>query len=106
MPVAGGEPTPSQIIAVLKEHKAGAKTFDVARTHEISEATLYNWKAKYGKGADKNSLVVEHNTLSFNVVMVKSRRAIAARRIQRENSRALRAGSLANDAKILHRRLK
>ena len=27
---------------------AGAKTADLARKHGISEATLYNWKAKYG----------------------------------------------------------
>ena len=37
-----------QIIAVLREHDAGAKTSDLARKHGISEATLYNWKAKYG----------------------------------------------------------
>jgi putative transposase len=36
-----------QIIAVLKESEAGAKTKDVCRRHGISEATLYNWKAKY-----------------------------------------------------------
>lgn len=28
--------------------KAGAKTGDLARRHGISEATIYNWKAKYG----------------------------------------------------------
>jgi putative transposase len=37
-----------QIIAVLREHAAGAKTGELARKHGISEATLYNWKAKYG----------------------------------------------------------
>src|SRR5438067_13429527 len=37
-----------QIIAVLREHEAGGKTAELARKHEISEATLYNWKAKYG----------------------------------------------------------
>jgi putative transposase len=37
-----------QIITVLREHEAGAKTADLARKHGISEATLYNWKAKYG----------------------------------------------------------
>jgi putative transposase len=37
-----------QIIAVLREHEAGAKTAGLARKHGISEATLYNWKAKYG----------------------------------------------------------
>jgi len=40
--------TEDQIIAVLKEHEAGAKPADLARKHGISEATLYNWKAKYG----------------------------------------------------------
>jgi putative transposase len=37
-----------QIIGVLKEHEAGAKAGDLARKHGISEATLYNWKSKYG----------------------------------------------------------
>jgi putative transposase len=39
--------TEEQIIAVLREHEAGAKTADLARKHGISEATLYNWKARY-----------------------------------------------------------
>jgi putative transposase len=40
--------TEEQIIAVLREHEAGAKAADLARKHGVSEATLYNWKAKYG----------------------------------------------------------
>jgi putative transposase len=40
--------TEEQIIGVLREHEAGAKTADLARKHSVSEATLYNWKAKYG----------------------------------------------------------
>ena len=36
-----------QIIAVLKESEAGAKTKDLCRRHGISEPTFYNWKAKY-----------------------------------------------------------
>jgi putative transposase len=39
--------TEEQIIGVLREHEAGAKTADLARKHGVSEATLYNWKAKY-----------------------------------------------------------
>ena len=37
-----------QIIGVLKKHEAGAKTADLCRKHGISEASFYNWKAKYG----------------------------------------------------------
>ncbi len=40
--------TEEQIIVVLKEQEAGAKTADLCRRHGISEATFYNWKAKYG----------------------------------------------------------
>src|SRR5690606_10318117 len=40
--------TEEQIIAVLREHEAGAKAGDLVRKHGVSEATLYNWKAKYG----------------------------------------------------------
>jgi len=39
--------TEEQIIAVLREHEAGAKSGDLARRHGISEATLYIWKATY-----------------------------------------------------------
>jgi len=35
-----GRFTEEQIIAVLREHEAGAKTADLARKHGISEATL------------------------------------------------------------------
>jgi putative transposase len=40
--------TEEQIIGVLREHEAGAKAADLARKHGVSEATLYNWRAKYG----------------------------------------------------------
>jgi putative transposase len=40
--------TEEQIIGMLKEHEAGMKTAEVCRKHGISEATFYNYKAKYG----------------------------------------------------------
>ncbi len=40
--------TEEQIIGVLREAEAGAKAADLARRHGVSEATLYNWKSKYG----------------------------------------------------------
>ena len=36
-----------QIIGVLKQAEAGGKTKDLCRQHGISEATFYNWKARY-----------------------------------------------------------
>jgi len=39
--------TEEQIIGVLKEGEAGAKTKELCRKYGISEATLYNSKAKY-----------------------------------------------------------
>ena len=40
--------TEEQIIGILREQEAGAKVADLARKYAVSEATLYNWKAKYG----------------------------------------------------------
>ena len=40
--------TDGQIIAILKELRSGAKAADLCRRHGLSEATLYNWRAKYG----------------------------------------------------------
>jgi putative transposase len=40
--------TEEQIIGVLREQEAGAKTADLCRRHGISSATFYAWKAKYG----------------------------------------------------------
>lgn len=40
--------TEDQIIAILKEQEASAKTADICRKHGISGATFYKYKAKYG----------------------------------------------------------
>ena len=40
--------TEEQIIGILKQHESGVKTADLCREHGISEATFYNWKAKFG----------------------------------------------------------
>ena len=39
--------TEEQIIAVLNEADAGMKTADLCRKHNVSDATVYKWKAKY-----------------------------------------------------------
>jgi putative transposase len=39
--------TEEQIIMVLKEGEAGAKVADLCRKYGMSDASYYNWKAKY-----------------------------------------------------------
>lgn len=38
----------SQIISILNQQDQGMKVCDICREHGISDATFYNWKAKYG----------------------------------------------------------
>ena len=40
--------TEEQVIGILREQEAGAKSVDVCRKYGISSATFYKWKAKYG----------------------------------------------------------
>jgi len=40
--------TEAQIVAILKEGDAGRPVAELLRKHEISSATYYAWKAKYG----------------------------------------------------------
>ena len=40
--------TEEQIIAVLKEHEAGAKVPDLVHKYYVSEQSIYRWRAKYG----------------------------------------------------------
>lgn len=40
--------TESQIVAILKKQEAGISVKEICREHSISDATFYNWKAKYG----------------------------------------------------------
>lgn len=40
--------TESQIVSILKQQEADSKVMYICREHGISDATFYNWKAKYG----------------------------------------------------------
>ena len=47
--------TETQIVAAIKKQESGISVKDLSRELGISEATFYNWKAKYG-GMDVNEL--------------------------------------------------
>jgi len=40
--------TESQIVAILKEGDAGSPIGELLRKHNVSSATYYKWKARYG----------------------------------------------------------
>jgi putative transposase len=40
--------TEEQIIGVVREYEAGEKLSELCRRHNISPATFYKWRAKYG----------------------------------------------------------
>ena len=40
--------TEQQIVGILKESDAGAKTAALCRKHGVSSATFYKWKSKFG----------------------------------------------------------
>ena len=38
-----------QIIIILKEHEAGIPVAALCRKHRVSDASIYNWKARFGE---------------------------------------------------------
>lgn len=40
--------SPTQIVSILKEYDSGVEVSELVRKHGISQATLYNWRKKYG----------------------------------------------------------
>jgi len=40
--------TEAQIVSILNQQEVGKSVKDISREHGISDATFYNWKAKYG----------------------------------------------------------
>jgi putative transposase len=60
--------TDEQMIGVLKEAEAGMKVADLCRKYGISDATYYNWKAKFGgmtvsEAQRLKALEIENNKL-------------------------------------------
>jgi putative transposase len=56
--------TEEQIIVVLREGEASAKVADLYRKYGMSDATYYNWKAKYAGRIIKEGL--NSKSLAFN----------------------------------------
>lgn len=40
--------TEAQIVSILRELKSGVKAAELSRKHGVSDATIYNWRSKYG----------------------------------------------------------
>ena len=40
--------TDSQIMSVLKQLEAGMRVAELSQEHNVSAATVYQWRAKYG----------------------------------------------------------
>ena len=86
--------TEGQIIAVLNEREAGVKTADLARKHGVSEATLYNWKLRYG-GMDvsdaKRLKALEEGNMKLKKFLAEQMLdAAALRELLSKNGRARR----------------
>src|SRR4051795_8459303 len=84
--------TEEQIIGVLREHEAGAKTSDIARKYGVSEATIYNWRAKFG-GMDvseaKRLRALEHENAKLKKHLAEQMLdAAALRELLSKNGRA------------------
>lgn len=75
--------TEEQIIAILKEHEAGAKAADLARRHRTSEAAIYNWKARFGGmdvSAAKRLKALEEENAKLKMLLVEHMLGVAALR--------------------------
>ena len=57
--------TENEMVQAVKELESGVDADSVALSHEISKATLYNWKAKYS-GMDVNQVVKQHELEAEN----------------------------------------
>jgi putative transposase len=71
-----------QIIAILREQEAGAKTADICRKHGISSATFYKWKSKYGglEVSDARRLkVIEARRLPIGCRLASSNQSLRRR---------------------------
>lgn len=62
--------TETQILRVLKEVEGGRNVKDVCRENGVSEASYYNWKAKYG-GIVSSDIKRMYASLSLDHEIIK-----------------------------------
>jgi putative transposase len=46
--------TENQIVGILKELEAGMPVIELSRKHGVSDATIYNWRTKFGGMAESD----------------------------------------------------
>lgn len=62
-----------QILAVLKEAETGVAVAELCRRHGVSEATIYNWRRRYG-GMERAEL---HRLRELEAENARLRRIVA-----------------------------
>jgi len=81
--------TEEQIITALKEADAGVKTADICRKHNVSDATFYKWKAKYGgmdiSDARRLRVVEEENRKLKKIVADQALELLATKELLAKN---------------------
>ncbi len=89
---------------MLKEHEARAKTADPTRKHGASEATIYNWKTKFGgmdvSEAERLRALEEENAKLMKLLAEQMRDAAALRELLSRKSRPLPVGSGLSQGRI------
>lgn len=65
--------TEMQIVAILKEADSGIPVKDICRKYEISDATCYNWKSKYGGMPRINRLLKNSYKKQFKAILKSDR---------------------------------
>jgi putative transposase len=88
--------TEEQIIGILQEQEAGAKVADLASKYAVSEATLYNWKGKFG-GMDvseaKRLKALEEENARLKKMATSRNRVLRSQRRRQEFSRLCAAAA-------------
>jgi putative transposase len=53
--------TDTQIVNILKQNQAGESTANLCREYDMSQATFYKWRSKYGDADVNRDLCINRN---------------------------------------------